>query len=441
MADPSRASTQTAFSNAVKILAQSQLYGRFPNTSPPSGITALLTTLNTYNTALVGDYADEAADSAEAVRSLLAGIVSQSTAATMLRPWLKTFCKSVVGRTDLTNDNDMIREIYLYLHANAIYLQSRAFTFGTPTANGSNVGTTQIVRLSTDAYNYPIESGYVDSKRARCVLDSNTGTSQGNEVWQIVGQARARDEIQRSGSGLQGTLTGYTIDDSLLTNAGFRAFSGTAASPTGLTGWTSQAGDTSSQYTIDQTNYFRAAPSDSTPSSLVLQASNKLSQKLTVRGTELSPNTPYTLFVIVNKTIGTANGTLTLRLGSLGVPITTASMASGWAVLKIPLTLGQSCWYRNFAQTDMGVELQWARSSGTINIGEVLLVPGQFFDNHYYWVVPSSATYVPARINDEFTWPDIATATTAQNQEWLSRGFPGAYWPSRNGSSVGWASL
>lgn len=439
MADPTRASIQTAYSNAVKILAQSQLYGRFPNTSPPSGITSLLTTLNTLDTALVGDYTDEASDAAQAIRSLLAGIVSPETAASMLRPWLKTYCKSVIGRTDLSNDSQMIQEIYRYLHDNSIFLQSRAFTFGTPTAGGSNVGTTQLLRCSTDAYNYPIESGYVDSKRALCILDSNTGTSQGNEVWQIVGQARARDDIQRSGSGQEGTVTGLTIDDSLLTNAGFRAYSGTAAAPTGLTGWTSQSGDSSTYYTIDTTNYFRAAPSDSTPSSLVLQASNLYTQKLTVRGTELSPNAAYALIVIWNRSIGTGSGTLTFRLGSQSTAIS-VSAQSGWQVSKVPNTFGSANWYRNFAQTDLQIEMQWKKTSGTVNIAEILLVPGTVFDNHWYWMVPSSATWVPPRINDTHTWPDLATATTAQNQEWLSRAFPGAYWPSRNGSSVGWAS-
>lgn len=358
----------------------------------------------------------------------------------MLRPWLKTYCKSVVGRTDLTNDAQMIQEIYKYLHDNSIFLQSRAFTFGSPTASGSNVGSAQILRLSVDAYNYPIESGYVDSKRAICIQDSNTGTSQGNETWQIVGQARARDDIQRSGSGQEGTLTGYTIDDSLLSNAGFRAYSGTAAAPTGLTGWTSQSGDSSTYYTIDTTNYFRAAPSDGTsPSSLALQASNLYTQKLTVRGTELLPNVPYTLAVVWNRSIGSGSGTLTLRMGSQSTVVTVAAQ-SGWIVTTVPNTMTAPCWYRNFAQTDLQIEIQWKKTSNTINIGEVLLVPGQPFDNHWYWPLPKSATWVPPRINDSFTWPDIATATTAQNQEWLSRAFPGAYFPSRNGSSVGWAS-
>lgn len=433
MADPSRAATQTAYSNAVKILNETYKYGR-------SNATNFLSLLNSFDTALVGDYADTASAAGQTLRSLLAGMVSSSVAADILRPWLQTYCKSVIGRTDLSNDAEMINEIYLYMVANALRVQSKTFTFGTPTANGSNIGNGQILRLTKDNYNFDIESGYVDSKRVKCILDQNTGTAQGNEVWQIVGQARARDDIQRSGSGQEGTLTGYTIDDSLLTNAGFRAFSGTASVPTGLTGWTSSAGDSSSIYTLDSTNYFRPAPSDGDTSyALNLAASTNLTQKLTVRGTELSPNVPYLLLVIWNRQVGSASGTLTCRMGAANTAVSVAAQ-TGWVVTTVPNPIGQSCWYRQFAKNDMQIEVQWARSGGSLLIGEVLFVPGQQFDNHYYWPVPAStAAYTAARILDSFTFPDIATASNAANQTWLTRAFPGAYFPHAASSAVTWA--
>lgn len=396
---------------------------------------------NTLETALAGDYLDDVTTAIQQMRSNLAGMISPGLAAQAMRGFLRQYCKSVIGRTNLESDAEMLQELYKYFVDNSRYVQSRNFTFGTPTA-GTNTGNGQILRLTRDKYNFPLEGGYVDSKRAICIADKNTGTGRGQEVFQLKGQASARDQLERSGSGLEGRLTGITIDDSILNNAGFRARSGTDASPTAITNWISTAGDSSSIYTFTTTTTFRQAPSDATDGSTVkaitLAASTRLQQKLSAaRVNSLSPDIPYIMAVIWNR--NSASGTFTFRMGNIGTTVTVSGQ-SGWTVTTVPNPMGQASWYRLFAQADLTFEIEWVRTSGSPVIAEVLVAPGTFFDGTWYWAIPNStATYAQWRVLDSYTWADIATATTAKNQTWMHRTFPGFYLPSSNGSSIGWS--
>ena len=436
MANPTRAQIQSQWSDAIELLDYLRRTGNSGG-YPAGNASNLLSKLNTLQSGYLGDWLDEAENAAEGIRSGLANLLSPGTIAAVHRPFLKQYCKSVIGRTDLSSDTEMWQEMYKYFIDNALRVQSRAFTFGTPTAGGSNTGNGQILRLTKDRYNFDIESGHVDSKRAICVTDENTGARRGQESFILKGQASTRDELERSGSGLSGSLVGLTLDDSLLTNPGFRS---PGTSPTSLTGWTASAGDGASYYTLNTTTYFRRGPSEvaagSTPGALQLLLSNTLTQKLTVRGTQLNENTPYLLAVVWNR--NGSSGTLNLRMGSITTTVAVAAQ-SGWNVTTVPNPIGQSCWYRQFAQADMQIQLEWIQSTANLLISEVLLVPGTFFDGSWYWALPAStATYAQWRVRDDFTWPDIATGS-AKNQTWIHRGFPGMYLPHANGSSITWA--
>lgn len=443
MPDPTRAQIQTSWSAAIKILNQTRLFGNVNATN-------FLGLLDTATQNARGDYLDEYGDSLRALRESLAGVVSQSSAAAAQRVWLKQYLKSVVGRLDVdsASDADLWEELFRYFIDNGLYVDSRRMTFGSATQTVGS-GSIQIQRLTVDDYNLPIESGYGDSKRITCLVDQNTGSAQGNETWRIVGQARARDELQRSGSGAEGTFAGLTIDDSLLNNAGFRTFGGTAGSdaPTSLSGWTSTATLNSTNFGIDQTNYYRTAPSDGTPGSLVMKATATLTQKLTVRGTELDRTRPYLMAVIWNRAVNSATGTLSCQMGSITTSVTLAAQ-TGWNVTLVPSPIGQSCWYRNFYQSDLQIGIGFTRTGGTgLLVAEVLFVPGSFFDGLWHWMMPTSAaSWTPPKYKDEFTIIDGESAAGGVNQRWLARaGFGkgqsqhGGYLPSSNGSSISWA--
>jgi hypothetical protein len=435
VADPSRATIQTEWANAIKVLDETYKYGS-------KNATNLLGLLDTLTLSYAGDWIDDASGTAEAVRAAIAGAVSGQTAATFFRPFLKQYCKSVINRTDLQSDSQMLDAMYDYFMDNSLRVQSRVFSYGNPAAGGSNVGTMQILRLNRDKRNQFLEGQHADAKKAACTLDYNTGTSYGAESYYLQGQAPERDELKRSGSGLNTVLSAKTADDSLLENASWSNFDD-ASTPTTMGGWSSSAGISSSIMTFSSTTYFRPAPSDgSTAYSIALAASTNLTQTLSTAGATLNQDIPYLLAVIWNRAAGSASGTLTCRLGSQGIPITVAAQ-TGWTVSLVPASIpnGQGCWYRNFAQADVTVSLQWARTSGTLYIDDVLLVPGLPFDGGWYWAIPSSTSaYVAGRVGDSFTWTDTASDASAAIQKWFAWAYNRSM-PSANGSSITWAQV
>lgn len=361
-------------------------------------------------------------------------------AASLLTPWLKQFCKSVITRGDLNSIASMTFEFYKYFWDNNQRFQSRVITFGSPATSGTVIGNGQILRLTKDSYNQDIEAVHIESKRALCVADYQNGTNRGNEVFQLVGQTPSRDDLQRSGSGAEAILVGKTTDDSLLFNASWTNFDGTAAAPTAITNWTALtlAGASltvnNTSFTFDATNYFRAAPTDgSTAYALNVKASCILRQKLSVRGTKLDPNKPYIVAVVWNRAVGSGNGTLLIRMGGATTSVTIAAQ-TGWNVTVCP-GMTQSAWYRQFAQDDMAIDIQWTRTSGDLLIDDVLFLEMTQFEGCFYAAIPASAaTYIPWRIQDTYTWTDNAPSDS-KNQKWWWRAF-GAYAPHSSGSSI-----
>lgn len=431
-ATPTRAQVETQFRAAINVF--DQLY-RFGSVNATNFLNLLDTLEQSYNadSRLVA----EADAAAQAVRSSLSGLVSRGTAQALFRPFLRAYCLHVIGRKDIANDAQMLDAWYQYFIDNTLRVQSRVFTFGTPAATAGNVGTTQILRLTRDRYNFALEAGHIDSKRARCIVDANTGSQIGRETWLVEGQVAWPDALKRSGSGFQTIMAGLTIDDSLLSNPGFQSFSGTATAPTAIIDWTSSATVNGTNYLFDSNaaNRFRVNPTEpATQYSLRVSATTALTQKLTVRGTELDNNTPYVFAVVWNRAIGAASGTLVLRLGNTQNSIT-VSAQTGWQVSTAPPSTGWSNWYRVFAEPDLQIDIDWTRTGGDLYIAEALLLPGRFHDGTWYWILPAStAAYVAPRINDEFTWPDIATDAVIQRN--LAFAWPGFYLPSANGSGV-----
>lgn len=398
--------------------------------------------LDTLEQSMEGDYLDDLTAAAQVLRANAATNVSGAIAQALFLPILRQMCKSVIGRGDLNSIPSMTFEWYKYSIDNAQRVNSRVITYGSPATSGTVIGNGQIVRLTKDAFNFNIESVAIEQKRAFCVADYQNGTNRGNEVFQLVGQTPSRDDLQRSGSGAEGILVGVTADDSLLFNAGWSNFGNTAASPDAITNWTSltlagaSLSVTSATYTFDSTNYFRAAPSDgSTSYAINIKASCILRQKLSVRGTKLDPNTPYLLAVVWNRAVGSGSGTLVLRMGAANVSVAVAAQ-TGWNVTLVPgSTLGQSNWYRQFAQDDMAIDIQWTRTSGDLLIDDVLFIPMTQYEGTFYAAIPAStATYTPWRLRDTYVWTDT-TATDSKVQKWLHRAGLG-YQPHSSGSSI-----
>lgn len=432
MPDPTKAEIFDQWAKAVNLLEESDKFGSV-NTQN------FLDLLDTLHQAYEGDFIDEIEGVAQILRSALNAMITDSVAADMQRPFLRQFMKSVAARKDVNSasDDELLDELYKFFIDNNDRVQSRVFTFGTPVATSGDIGNgIQILRNNQDSFNYDIEAQHIDSKRAICIVDHNTGSDVGNEAWQVEGQSAGRDDLERSGSGLQIALIGQTVDSSILSNAGFQSFDGTAASPTGITDWDSSAGDTSTQYVFDSTNTFRAGPSDGDDSfSIKLKVANTLTQKLSDIGANLSTDVPYVFAVVYNADVFSATGTLNIKMGNTSSGDITIDGQSGWQVALAPASTGWANWYRVFAEDDVQLDIDYSNVGGSgLLIAEALLVPGTFFDGSWYWMMPAAANpYVAPRILDSFTWSDIAADSIIQ--KWLFRGF-GRYLPHANGSSI-----
>jgi hypothetical protein len=136
------------------------------------------------------------------------------------------------------------------------------------------------------------------------------------------------------------------------------------------------------------------------------------------------------LIVAYNREVGTCDGTLTIEMGNKTNNVVLAAQA-GWNLLSVPSSPGQDCWYENFMENDADVKITLSgRTTGTLLVDDVLLVPFTPFDGSWYMVVGGATKFL---LDDEFTWTD--TATESKIQKWLWRAY-GRYLPHATGSAV-----
>lgn len=436
MATPTRAEVEAQWVNAAKCLDLITAAGA-------ENATNLIDLIDTLEQSYEGDYIGESEAGVQGIRSALAGLVTPGFAQLIQRPYLRMYCKDVIGLLNVNTASDslMLNTLVDYLRDNARFVQSRVITYGSAVAGASNVGTNQVVRLAKDKDNFDIESVWVDQKLVKCILDHNTGRELGNELWSIEGQARLKDELKRSGSGLMGSLAGSVSDDSILSNPSFQSFGGTAASPTSITDWTSSITVDDTNFIFDSTNTFRKGPSDgdTTYSLKVMDACN-LTQELSVSGNNLSRSLPYAMVLIYNAETFSGQGDLVVRMGGVSSGTVTVTGQTGWQVLVVPVAQNWAHWYKVFQEDDLAIDIDLTGlTSGSVLLGESLFLSATPFDSLWYWVLPSSgnATYIPPEIDDQFTLLDT-DADTSIIQKWVYRAW-NYYFPHSNGSSIGWS--
>ena len=184
--------------------------------------------------------------------------------------------------------------------------------------------------------------------------------------------------------------------------------SGATASPTDITSWTSDITVNGTNYEIiggtGVNGYYRDFPGDTTPLALRLQATGTttLSQNLETLRSSFRTDVPYYCQVAWRRK-GTADGTLTLRLGAVtaAVDITTG-VADAWNVLRI--ALGTGCWYQNFGQAALTFSIaRTSATTGDVDIDDIILSPMANFDGSWYAIVGSQTQFL---LDDSFTMAD-----------------------------------
>lgn len=403
MASPSEAEIQTMIKNRVDILESTR-------TSIDSSI---INKLDTDEQAIEGDYVTELAAGTRAFRASLGGAFSNGVLRAIFDPILATYGK-FMDMPERSADG-IFRRLYRRFIDNSLSVKTRAFTFGAPSPDGGNVGTGVIRRFSLDADNQAIEIGLAEAFEAECVRDQGTEGLH-EEIFLLRTSDASKDGLERLGTGVSKEVAAVSARRSLLKNPSFTQ--GTSASS--VTSWTFLAG-TAANTAKDTTNYYRSAGAGDTATALNLAASVSLQQKIQANGITLSPNVPYYYQIAWNRAVGSAGGTLLIRLGAANTSVTVAAQ-TGWQVLFIPLTAA-NCWWKGFKENDLDITIEWTRTSGDLLIDDCILTEMTPFRGQYY-VIAGGVT--PFMLRDKFTWTD--TATEAKVQYWLARTY-GRYLP------------
>jgi len=426
MATPSEAQIQSLILKACTILddARSDAATNFvPNHE------AFLADAGAYSTgSLIAAFG-----AAEANRSRQSAVVSVSAADSILRPLWETYFE-VKGfqQQAFQRSMQLLREAYTTAGDS---VKSRGISYAAASAGGSNVGNGTIYRCTVDKDGEPLEACFIETKTFRCVSDQQGqgGGSRHQERFLVTGAPVAQDQITRAGSGGNAVLTCASARNSLLGNASFDSWQGSAAVPTSLANWTI---NTIANTQMDGTNYYRTAGGNTapTPYGYRLDGAVTVIQKLSVKNIQLDPRRPTYLGVRYNRSVGSGTGILTLNLGSQSVAVADLSAASaGWQLLQIPLDA--NCYLTNFDEDEIDIKIELSGSpTGYTIIDDVIFNQMQPLDGTY-WLIVGGAT--PFQLDDSFTVTDTGTDTSIV-QKWLWRTF-GEYLPSDNAGSETWA--
>ena len=425
MASPSLAEVEAQWVAQVKLLNESDKFARTNGTN-------WVGLEDTLVQALESDYAVEILQAAGRSRSFLAGLISDGNAAAHTFPMLQTYCRHLANTPELSNTQVMLDRIFQYMVDNAKRATSRQFTFNNPAAGGGNAGNGTIIRLTKDKYNFDIENQFADAKAAYCRKDQNTGAFKHEEEFEFYDQSPGKDALNYSGGGLSARIKALSARNSLLLNPSLDTFGNTAAAPTEITSWTSSTTVNSTNYAFDTTNYYRDFKG-ATPAALQMNVTENISQKLSLKGTQLDPEVPYLMRVAWNRTVGAASGTLLIRQGAVSNSVVAAAQA-GWQLLYAVASPGQNYWHRQFNEQDMDIVIDWTRTGGTLLVDDIVFAPGVQFDGAWYWVIGGSTPFL---WNDSFTWSDTEVGALVQN--WLHRAFR-RYFPHSTGGGVTWTN-
>jgi hypothetical protein len=376
---------------------------------------------------LEGDFTREKIDALDGFRRLLDNALSAGPS--VMYPHMREYMK-FAGYPE-TDAQAMCTRLYEYMNDNSLTVQGRGFTFGTPAAQTGIVGNGTINRCNVDENGYNIEAQTGTSagctKWAECVADEHSGANEHEEQFYFFGDTPDRDRLRIRGVADRQTIKALSAVDSqrFIQNPSFESMTGTDGSAfsvvTDLTGWTLS---TAASFTPVVTSYYRDYQGCSTPRALQINANANVYQNLNSIRATINPYIPMYLQIAYNRSVGAADGTLTLTLGSQTVNVTLAAQV-GWNVLR--LAVGQDNWLKHWNQEDPLIKIAWsARTTGTLLVDDVIFAPYSLFDGGWYAIVGGSTPFLR---RDKYKWADTVPTTEGVIQHWFYRSF-GRYLPS-----------
>ena len=432
MASPTLAEIQDQFNKALKPLNELRKWAASHSYDGPGSYKSIDVQANYLDMedalvqALEGEYVKEKIDALLAFRSQVD--VALASAPTVLYPHLRELCR-FMGYPE-TDAQAMLTRVYEYMHDNSLSVLSRAFTFGSVSADGGNVGTGTVNRLNADENGYAIDNQTGTStglvKTAECYADEHSGANEHEEKFYLYGATPDRDRLKIVGVYDRQTVKALSAVDSrpFLSNPSFEEITGTDGTPftatTDLQGWTLS---TAASFTPIATSYYRDYAGCSTPRSLKIGANANVTQNLNQVRARLNPQVPMYLQLAYDRATGAGDGTLTLALGSQSVSVNLVAQ-TGWNILR--LTLGQANWFKTWNQENPAITITLgSRTTGYVLVDDVILAPFTLFDGGWYAIVGGSTPFLR---KDKFTWTDTTPTTEGIIQYWIYRAF-GRYLP------------
>lgn len=423
MPTPSEAELQAQIGYAVKLLNETLKYGS-ANTPNVVGM------VDTLVQAMETDYSSEVSAGVQALRSSIAAAASPGTARRILDPYLRDYAR--LRDFPDTDPFAILDRLYDDFIARSKTVQKRAFTFGSVSAGGGNVGTGTVLRMTKDRNALDIENASPDVWTALCVADEFSGGRKHEEVFEVRGGDASRDRLEQLGTGTLLRVPGISGRDSqqLVRNPSFDQLDGSLiTAPDSIPGWT--VAGAVGNLELWESNYYRGFEGDGgTQRSLLFETNESISQALSVRRAQFDPRRPYVCQIAYNREVGSGDGTLTLTLGAVSKAVVLAAQ-TGWNILKIDLD--DDGWYDKFGETALDLTIALAsRTTGTLLVDDLILAPMANVGGTFAAIVGGATPFLR---DDTFTWTD--TVTEAILQRWFVRAYS-KYLPHAT-SSPTWA--
>ena len=399
---------------------------------------------------LKGDYSPEALGGWSAFRAVVSQALSQTTVRSVLDAHFLNYGKLIASPE--SDSLSIFRDLYDYYVTNSLTVEERDFTFGSPSAGGSNVGDGTMYRLNIDENGFDIDVQTADAKTLTCIADEHSGAQEHAETFEITGAERNRDYLSLAGgtgepgSRPVGQINALTGRDSqaFIQNPSFHDTSltfttgvATPASATDVRNWTP---DDYTKLRLDRNTYYRDSMGEANPTSLRFVGSAYVQQNLSVRGGTVSQTgiggfgqelEPIYIQIAYNRQTGSGDGTLTLTFGSQTASVVLAAQ-TGWNVLQI--AVGAKNWMKTWNQEDPLVKVALSGwSTGYVLVDDVIVAPFSNFDGGWYAILGGATPFLR---DDSFSFTD-SVAETGLVQKWFVRGGYG-YLPSAAEGAASW---
>ena len=383
-----------------------------------------------------GERFNQSLSAFQAQKSQLNAALSPDLLATMLSPqWSEAM--ETIGRPLSLSQTERLKAFKQYLEDNSYTVKARNFSFGTPTANGSNTGDGEIIVLRTDEFGYDIEAGHIEAKEYRIVQDGTDNLNYRNNergVFRGVARSNNFERSEMTKSNVNTPINVISETSGKLTNASFTNFPAGGSSTNHISNWTV---GTPGNVTKNTTDYFRKNPNVATAVSAQISGTTTITQ--TLRNIPITTSKPYLLTFVYNRQAGSATGVeFDLTLGGKTKSFVLTGSETGWN--RASLNIDEDLWPRNWATDEPTVEIEiTAITGGYLLIDEVILYEMDEIDSHWYAVLggetPFSAYTVISgdSIGDVFTWTDSLAGSDSIIQRYIGLLY-GISFPSTTGS-------